>query len=1064
MQGNSSADSNINAWLVEDTLYLSPKTSWDIEPLHIKKGNEIFKLNDLDEPIHHSELQYKGNAIFPFQLNQLNINLDSERVIPLKHGINSIDDFVITGKKPLSICIGNEPHSCRINILKDIALSSVDGEELQVKGMLGVHRGVGKLVAEITQNETTSTHEISFNPKYKGGNEDHKYLKGVINLPAIKGTAQLSVYIEHESFVPWENSDRTDSFYFISDLRISEKSGLPTILRAARINEGSQVFPNTDKIKKAKVSLFQSCHDAPLEIVWRNGSNSILFKPLDTSGTIQGSKNGHAIANCKKSGLHNLYINHKISTTDFVEPNNTYIEINSHFLDGDPAIVELRDLSGSQVLAATSMILRRSLTSEATLTKESKPPFPTDLTVRSGHRYESIRKHLANPLSGSDSRMLSQALATLDCSYETLDLQYIDIPTQKNPQVSIIIPAHNKVQATYYCLCSILVAYNTTSYEIIVVDDGSIDETNRLEDFVSGVKVIHNNEPQRFISACNTGIREASGEYVVLLNNDTEVTDGWIDELIKGFNQFSNVGVVGSKLLYPDGSLQGAGGIVWGSGNPWNYGTGQNPWDPRFMYSRQVDYICGAALMTTKKIWDEVGGLSDYLKPMYFEDTDFSFKVRQAGYKTYYIASSIVYHHEGLTSGTDTSSGFKRYQEVNRPKFKKTWSKAFANNGRDGISPDLEKDRGIIGRALFIDYTTPRADRDAGSYAALQEIKLVQSLGYKVTFIPKNFEDFGVYTQILRDMGVEVIVSPFYRSIEDFVARRGSEFDCAYITRYYVAEVSIPALREHAPNCKIIMCNADLHFLRELRAAGEDPDKLARAAEVREMELEMILKTDVVISYNETEHAVIQSHTDNAVKIMKCPWVVDIPNRFPSFNTTEGIAFLGGFKHPPNREAMEWFAAEIMPLVQDDDIKISIYGASMDQQFKQSMRREGINAAGFIENLEDIYTKYRIFMAPLLSGAGIKGKVINALSYGIPTILTPMAAEGIGLRHRYDCMIARTPQEWASSIKELYYDKTLWESISKASREYATQQYSFSEGRRMMREIFESVELYKFED
>ena len=194
--------------------------------------------------------------------------------------------------------------------------------------------------------------------------------------------------------------------------------------------------------------------------------------------------------------------------------------------------------------------------------------------------------------------------------------------------------------------------------------------------------------------------------------------------------------------------------------------------------------------------------------------------------------------------------------------------------------PDLEKDRGIIGRAIFFDYTTPRADRDAGSFAALQEIKLVQSLGYKVTFIPKNFEDFGVYTQILRDMGVEVIVAPFYRSIEDFVARRGSEFDCAYITRYYVAEVSIPALREHAPNCKIIMCNADLHFLRELRAAGEDPDKLARAAEVREMELEMILKTDVVISYNETEHAVIQSHTDNAVKIMKCPWVVDIPNRF----------------------------------------------------------------------------------------------------------------------------------------------------------------------------------------
>ena len=551
---------------------------------------------------------------------------------------------------------------------------------------------------------------------------------------------------------------------------------------------------------------------------------------------------------------------------------------------------------------------------------------------------------------------------------------------------------------------------------------------------------------------------------MILLNNDTEVTDGWIDELIEGFNRFPSTGAVGSKLLYPDGKLQGAGGIVWGSGNPWNYGTGQNPWDPRFMYSRQVDYICGAALMTSKKIWNEVGGLSEYLKPMYFEDTDFSFKVRNAGYKTYYIPSSVVYHHEGLTSGTDISSGFKRFQEVNRPKFKKTWSRAFGTHGKDGVNPDLEKDRGIIGRVLFIDYTTPREDRDAGSYAAIQEIKLVQSLGYKVTFIPKNFEDFGIYTQKLRNMGVEVIVKPFYRCIEDFIAQRGTEFDCAYITRYYVAQESIPALREYAPDCKIIMNNADLHFLRELRSAGEDPDKLARATEVREMELEMMLESDVVISYNETEHAVIQSHTDNAVNVMKCPWVVETPNNSPRFRSTKGLAFLGGFKHPPNREGVEWFGAEVMPLIEHEGIELSVYGAAMDHSFKASTREQGINAVGYIDNLEDVYTKHRIFIAPLLSGAGIKGKVINALAYGIPTILTPVAAEGIGLRHGHDCLIARTPQEWGESIKKLYNDEALWKAISKASREYAEQQFSFGEGRRLMREIFESIELFNSQD
>ena len=223
-------------------------------------------------------------------------------------------------------------------------------------------------------------------------------------------------------------------------------------------------------------------------------------------------------------------------------------------------------------------------------------------------------------------------------------------------------------------------------------------------------------------------------------------------------------------------------------------------------------------------------------------------------------------------------------------------------------------------------------------------------------------------------MGVEVIVAPFYRSIEDFIAQRGSEFDCAYITRYYVAQVSIPALREYAPDCKIIMNNADLHFLRELRSAGDDPKKLERAAEVRELELEMMLESDVVISYNETEHAVIQSHTDNAVNVMKCPWVVQTPNSFPRFNKTEGLAFLGGFKHPPNREGMEWFGAEVMPLIENNGIELSVYGAAMDHKFKESMREQGINAVGYIDHLEDLYTKHRIFIAPLLSGAGSREK------------------------------------------------------------------------------------------
>ena len=162
-----------------------------------------------------------------------------------------------------------------------------------------------------------------------------------------------------------------------------------------------------------------------------------------------------------------------------------------------------------------------------------------------------------------------------------------------------------------------------------------------------------------FVRGCNKGADRARGEYVVFLNNDTEPAFKWLDELVESFALFDRVGLAGSKLLYPDGRLQEAGGIVWKNGNPWNYGRLANPFDPRFSYTRQADYLSGAAVLIPTKLWKAVGGFSDEFAPAYFEDTDLAFKVREAGYKTLLVATSIVYHFEGVTSGTDVSSGAK---------------------------------------------------------------------------------------------------------------------------------------------------------------------------------------------------------------------------------------------------------------------------------------------------------------------------------------------------------------------------------------------------------------------
>jgi GT2 family glycosyltransferase len=694
---------------------------------------------------------------------------------------------------------------------------------------------------------------------------------------------------------------------------------------------------------------------------------------------------------------------------------------------GEIIDVSIRDLSGSQIFLQQPVLTRRLLTPHDVMARESCAPLPTDLTVRANHRYQALRAHLDNPVPGLTSESLSTAAKSLDLTYETVQLKPISFPEVTTPKVSVIIPAHNKVNVTYYGLCALLVAHNKASFEVIVIDDASTDETADLENIVSGIRVVRNSEPQRFIRSCNAGVAKARGEYVVLLNNDTEVTVGWLDALIDGFERLDNVGLAGSKLLYPDGTLQDAGGIIWGTGNPWNYGNQANPWEPRFNYARQADYLSGAAMMTTRAIWDEVGGLSSYLEPMYFEDTDFAFKVREAGYKTWFVPSSVVYHFEGMSSDTDTSKGFKRFQEVNRPKFKRRWARAFAPFGKEGQQPDLEKDRGIVGRVLFIDYTTPREDRDAGSYAAWREIELVQSLGYKVTFLPQNLAHMGHYTEALERSGVEVITAPFHLSITEFLERHAAEFDAVYITRYYVAQDTVDHIRKHAPKAKILLNNADLHFLRELRAAvsTDDPSRLAAMHSVREQELEMMKSADLVLSYNEVEHAVITSHTDGQARVMTCPWVVDIPENMPPLTGRRGLSFLGSFKHHPNVEGVEWFCKSVMPLLEKSDAHLTIYGSGMDDTIR-ALASEAIDPVGFVEDIADAYDRHRIFVAPLLSGAGIKGKVISAIAHGIPTVLTPVAAEGIGLRPGHDCMIAERPEDWGTAIMQLMDEDTHW--------------------------------------
>ena len=371
----------------------------------------------------------------------------------------------------------------------------------------------------------------------------------------------------------------------------------------------------------------------------------------------------------------------------------------------------------------------------------------------------------------------------------------------------------------------------------------------------------------------------------------------------------------------------------------------------------------------------------------------------------------------------------------------------------------------MIGRVLFIDHSMPRPDRDAGGYAAIEECRLVQSLGYKVTFAAINVAYLGRYTDDLGRMGVEPVYSPFVLSVRELLEKRGNEFDAVYITRYSVAQQVLQDVRALAPRAKILFNNADLHFLRAMRLAQLTgaPDAWQSAEAVRDQELEVMRQVDLVLSYNEVEQSVILSHNGASSTVALCPWVVEAQPReeIPGFEERSGIAFLGGYQHPPNAEAVDFFVEQVLPelRIQVPELKFNIYGSAMPDRFL-ALADDVVNPVGYVKTVETVYHSNRIFIAPLLTGAGIKGKVLGALSYGIPSILSPVAAESTGVRDGVDCLVARDPDEWIEAIVRLYSDKESWQRMSESATGFTRDNYSFAEGREKMRRAFELVGLY----
>jgi O-antigen biosynthesis protein len=215
------------------------------------------------------------------------------------------------------------------------------------------------------------------------------------------------------------------------------------------------------------------------------------------------------------------------------------------------------------------------------------------------------------------------------------------------------------------------------SFEVIVVNDASTDDTSQILSQIAGIRVLTNSQNLGFIGSCNRGAAKASGKYICFLNNDTQVLPGWLENLISTMEENRRVGAVGAKLIYPDGNLQEAGGVVWDDARAWNYGKFsdrlESANEPEYNYLRQVDYCSAACLLVRRDLFLQIGGFSQLFFPAYYEDTDLCFELRKLGYKVLYQPHSVVIHYEGVTAGVNPANGIKQNQIINRRRFLIKW-------------------------------------------------------------------------------------------------------------------------------------------------------------------------------------------------------------------------------------------------------------------------------------------------------------------------------------------------------------------------------------------------------
>jgi glycosyltransferase involved in cell wall biosynthesis len=362
--------------------------------------------------------------------------------------------------------------------------------------------------------------------------------------------------------------------------------------------------------------------------------------------------------------------------------------------------------------------------------------------------------------------------------------------------------------------------------------------------------------------------------------------------------------------------------------------------------------------------------------------------------------------------------------------------------------------------ALIIDNCWPQPDRDSGSVDTINMVDALLEMDFRVMFAadlgfgaPRSSPD------ALLERGVHCLAAADAQSITAFLEQEGARIDLCILNRIFGGGRFLEAVRQCPAMPRIIFNPVDLHFVREERQARLRGDNAGTviATAMREREQQLARETDATIVVSAAERALLAESVPQAY-VVQLPLARDIRPPKAPFEARSGIGFIAGFAHLPNVDALQFFVAEIWPLVINTlpGCKFSVVGPDLPTGLLDNVQGT-VSYLGHLPEIGDWLESLRLTIAPIRYGAGAKGKIASSLAAGVPCVTTSIGAEGMELQHGVSVLIGDTPEEFAAQIEKLYNEPILWALISAGAQQHAQQKLSIPNWRRSFREMIWTI-------